>query len=69
VTHLAQIAALADTHFRVEKHELDGRVETEVHKLGKAERKDEIARMIGGVKITPKARAHAEELLRGARSS
>jgi DNA repair protein RecN (Recombination protein N) len=64
VTHLPQIAALADVHFRVEKHERDGRVETEVTRLGKADRREEIARMLGGLKITPKARAHAEELLR-----
>jgi DNA repair protein RecN (Recombination protein N) len=65
VTHLAQIAAFADTHFRVEKQEKDGRVETSVERLGKSDRREEVARMIGGIKITPKARAHAEELLRG----
>jgi DNA repair protein RecN (Recombination protein N) len=67
ITHLPQIAAHAATQFRVEKEERDGRVRTLVRKLGAAERKEEIARMLGG-KVTPKARAHAEELLRGARA-
>lgn len=67
ITHLPQIAAHAATQFRVEKEERDGRVHTIVRKLSAAERKEEIARMLGG-KVTPKARAHAEELLRGARA-
>jgi DNA repair protein RecN (Recombination protein N) len=67
VTHLPQIAALADVHFRVEKGERDGRVETAVTRLSKAERREEIARMLGGVKVTGRARAHAEELLRQSR--
>jgi DNA repair protein RecN (Recombination protein N) len=65
VTHLAQIAALADCHFHVEKHEVDGRTETTVTRLTAAKRREEIARMLGGVKITAKTRAVAEELLRG----
>jgi DNA repair protein RecN (Recombination protein N) len=67
ITHLAQIAAYADAHFRVEKSEKAGRVHTVVRRLGKPERKEEIARMIGGEKITAKARAHAEEMLERAR--
>jgi DNA repair protein RecN (Recombination protein N) len=67
ITHLAQIAAYADVQFRVEKGEAKGRVSTLVRRLDAAERKDEIARMIGGAKITPKARAHAEEMLKAAR--
>ena len=64
VTHLAQIAALADCQFRVEKHEADGRTETTVTRLSAAERREEIARMLGGLKITAKTRAVADELLR-----
>jgi DNA repair protein RecN (Recombination protein N) len=64
VTHLAQIAALADCQFRVEKHESDGRTETTVTRLSAAERREEIARMLGGLKITAKTRAVADELLR-----
>jgi DNA repair protein RecN (Recombination protein N) len=67
VTHLPQIAALADTHFRVEKFERDERTETAVTRLGKPERRDEVARMLGGLKVTPRTRAHAEEMLRQAR--
>jgi DNA repair protein RecN (Recombination protein N) len=67
ITHLAQIAAYADAQFRVEKREDKGRVRTLVRKLEGAERKDEIARMIGGAKITEKARAHAAEMLKAAR--
>jgi DNA repair protein RecN (Recombination protein N) len=67
ITHLAQIAAYADAHYFVEKVTEKGRVRTVVRKLSAAERKEEIARMIGG-KVTPKARAHAEEMLRAARS-
>jgi DNA repair protein RecN (Recombination protein N) len=67
ITHLAQIAAYADAQFRVEKREDKGRVRTLVRKLDAAERKDEIARMIGGSKITDKARAHAAEMLKAAR--
>jgi DNA repair protein RecN (Recombination protein N) len=68
VTHLAQIAALADLQFRVEKHEIDGRVETTVGRLSAADRREELARMLGGMKITAKARAHADELLKQSRA-
>jgi DNA repair protein RecN (Recombination protein N) len=68
ITHLPQIAAHAVVQFRVEKEERGGRVHTQVRKLSAAERKEEIARMLGG-KVTPKARAHAEELLKGARAA
>jgi len=67
ITHLAQIAAYADAQFRVEKREDKGRVRTLVRKLDAGERKDEIARMIGGARITDKARAHAAEMLKAAR--
>jgi DNA repair protein RecN (Recombination protein N) len=63
ITHLAQIAAYGQTHLRVEKQLNDGRTVTSVRVLGKAERRDEIARMIGGARLTAKSRAHADELL------
>jgi DNA repair protein RecN (Recombination protein N) len=66
ITHLAQIAAYADAHYLVEKVTEKGRVRTLVRRLSAADRKEEIARMIGG-KVTPKARAHAEEMLKAAR--
>jgi DNA repair protein RecN (Recombination protein N) len=62
VTHLPQIAAFADVHLHVEKHEAAGRTETAVKKLGAQARKDELARMLGGT-ATARARAHAAELL------
>jgi DNA repair protein RecN (Recombination protein N) len=62
VTHLPQIAAFADHHFHVEKAEVAGRTETHVRRLGVADRKAELARMLGG-QATAKARAHAAELL------
>jgi DNA repair protein RecN (Recombination protein N) len=62
VTHLPQIAAQADTHFHVEKVEVDGRTETLVRRLSASARKDELARMLGG-DATTRARAHAAELL------
>jgi len=67
ITHLAQIAAYADTHFRVEKSTDAGRTRTLVRRLPAPDRKEEIARMLGGAKITDKARAHAEEMLKAAR--
>ncbi len=64
VTHLPQIAALADTHFVIEKAEMKGRTRATLHKLeGGAARVDEIARMIGGVTVGKAARRAAEELL------
>ncbi len=68
ITHLPQIAAYADTQFRVSKSERDGRVCTAVGRLDVAGRRDEIARMLSG-KLTEKARAHADEMLRSAKKA
>jgi DNA repair protein RecN (Recombination protein N) len=65
VTHLPQIAALADSHHVVQKEVVNGRAFTEVKCLGEKDRVDEIARMLGGIKITDKTRRHAEEMVRG----
>ena len=64
VTHLPQIAALADAHFVIEKSEAKGRTKATLKRLedGGA-RVDEIARMIGGVTVGKAARKAAEELL------
>ncbi len=64
ITHLPQIAALADTHFVVDKAEARGRTTTSVRRLGAPERVDEVARMIGGVKVGEAARRAAAEMLR-----
>ena len=65
VTHLPQIAALADSHYAVRKEISRGRTSTKVKKLKEQERVEEIARMLGGVKITDKTIRHAEEMVRG----
>jgi DNA repair protein RecN (Recombination protein N) len=63
VTHLPQIAALADRHFRVSKTEVNRRTETAVAALDPEARRDELARMVGGRVVTAEARAHAEAML------
>lgn len=65
VTHLPQIAALADSHHVVRKEVTNGRTATHVMRLNAKERIDEIARMLGGIKITDKTRRYAEEMVRG----
>ena len=67
ITHLAQIAAYGDDHFRVEKQVEEGRTATRVRPLDATERREEIARMLGGARVTAKSRAHADELLKEAR--
>jgi DNA repair protein RecN (Recombination protein N) len=64
VTHLPQIAALADRHFVVQKEVEKGRTFTRVKLLSEKERIAEVARMLGGIKITEQTRRHAEEMLR-----
>lgn len=63
VTHLPQIAAMADTHFSVEKGERNGRTYTRVERLDRPRRKEELARLMGGASITDTLRDSAEELL------
>jgi DNA repair protein RecN (Recombination protein N) len=65
VTHLPQIAALADSHHVVQKEISKGHAITSVKELRASERVDEVARMLGGIKITERTRKHAEELVRG----
>lgn len=66
ITHLPQVAAFADAHLYVEKHEVNGRVVSRVRTLSGAERVAELARMMGGGSATARSLAHAEELLRDA---
>ena len=63
VTHLPQLAALADTHFRIAKDERDGRTYTTVTPLDLEGRKLELARIIGGAVITETTLKSAEEML------
>lgn len=64
VTHQAQIAALADSHFLIKKQVEDGRTYTGVTELNHDGRVSELARIIGGVNITDAALSHAEDMLR-----
>ena len=63
VTHLPQVASHADAHYRVAK-QTDGRASrTEVRRLDAAERVEELSRMLGGVEVTARTRAHAAEMI------
>jgi DNA repair protein RecN (Recombination protein N) len=63
VTHLPQVASHADAHYRVAK-QTDGRTSrTEIRQLDTAERVEELSRMLGGVEVTARARAHAAEMI------
>ena len=66
VTHLPQVASLADRHFRISKVSDGKSTRTRLHVLNKDERVEELARMLGGVEITRKTLAHAAEMLAGA---
>ncbi len=66
VTHSAQIAALADTHLLVSKHEMDGRTKSLVSALSEEERVLELARIIGGISFGDATIEAAKELLKEA---
>ena len=66
VTHQAQIAALADDHYLIQKNVDNGRTFTEVTPLDHDSRVKELARIIGGVNITAAALSHAEDMLKNA---
>ncbi|MEX1364632.1 MAG: DNA repair protein RecN, partial [Nannocystaceae bacterium] len=63
VTHLPQIAAFADAHYRVDKRTQGGRTITRVTRLSDDERVEELARMLGGEDVGDSAREHARQLL------
>jgi DNA repair protein RecN (Recombination protein N) len=64
VTHLPQVASLADHHFRISKISDGKSTKTMVTHLSDDERIEELARMLGGVEITTRTREHAAEMLR-----
>ncbi len=66
VTHLPQLAAMADVHFSVEKGERDGRTYTQVERLTRRRRCEELARLTSGEHITDATLSAAGELLEGA---
>jgi DNA repair protein RecN (Recombination protein N) len=65
VTHLPQVASQASGHLRVSKISDGVSTRTTVKRLTEPERVEEIARMLGGVEITARTRAHAAEMLKG----
>ena len=64
VTHSPQVAARAAHHYRAVKDEVGGSVRTDVEALAPAARREEVARMLAGKRITDAARAAADSLMR-----
>ncbi|HDZ89898.1 MAG: DNA repair protein RecN [Deltaproteobacteria bacterium] len=64
ITHLPQIACQGETHFLVKKGVIEGRTEATIARLDPERRIKEIARLLGGREITPRAVAHAREMLK-----
>jgi DNA repair protein RecN (Recombination protein N) len=63
VTHLPQVAAQAHRQLQVSKLTCENTTRTSIRKLDNDERIDELARMLGGMKITRQTREHAKEML------
>ena len=65
ITHSPQVASFASSHLQVIKKETAGKVSTNVYLLADEERREEIARMLAGAKVTDEARAAADSLING----
>jgi len=63
ITHLPQVACMADHHYLIQKNVVEGRTMTQVEELVEEGRIKELARMLGGVEITEKTLHHAQEML------
>lgn len=63
VTHLPQVASQANQHFQVSKSSANGKTVSRIEALDGKSRVEEVARMLGGLEITPTTRKHAQELL------
>lgn len=63
ITHQPQIAKFGDHHFKISKNVSDGSTRTHIVELGPQERIQEIARMLGGIEITPATLEHAREMI------
>ena len=63
ITHLPQVAAKSNNHYKVSKIQAGDSVKSKIHHLNESERIDEIARMLGGIDVTEKAIDHAKEIL------
>ncbi|MDY0405621.1 DNA repair protein RecN [Virgibacillus sp. 179-BFC.A HS] len=68
ITHLPQVASMADTHKLIQKKEVDNRTATNVQELTETEQIDEIGRMITGSQLTDTATSHAREMIGLAKS-
>lgn len=62
ITHLAQLASMADSHYCIEKQAVDGSTRTVIRKLGEKEEVEELARILGGAQITDAVRDNAAEM-------
>lgn len=69
ITHLPQIAVFACHHYKVEKAIVGERTQSTVRRLTRKQQEEEIARMLGGLRITAKTRAAAAEMLKDAKAS
>ncbi len=69
ITHLAQIAAMSDVHFRIAKRVKDGRTVTTIEKLSEEESIEELSRILGGTRITDAVRRSAQEMREMARKA
>lgn len=63
ITHLPQVASQGHIHFKVEKQQTANETSTKISSLNQAERVQELARLMGGIEITPEAVAYAERLM------
>lgn len=68
VTHLPQVAAQGHAHLLVSKRSDDGSTHTQIDALNTSGRRDELARMLGGLEITRETRAHAKQMLERAQT-
>lgn len=68
VTHLAQVAACAHQHLRAAKSERAGSTVGQLEQLQETARREEVARMLGGIELTGQSLAHADELLQRLRN-
>ena len=66
ITHLPQVAAVADNHYFIEKQVVGDRTETSIHTLSEDERVNEIARMLSGDELTDAAKENARDLIQRA---
>lgn len=64
ITHLAQLASMADSHYCIEKQAVDGSTQTRIRRLAGEEITEELARILGGAKITDAVRWNAMEMRR-----